>query len=108
MTLRIYGVAIEMLRALRPVIERVGTKDPNLGDQLRRAATNIALNLSEGAYSQGRNERARWHTAMGSAAEVRACLEVAEALGYIEKADENLLDTLDRIVATLHRLTRRS
>ncbi|MDC3955817.1 four helix bundle protein [Polyangium jinanense] len=107
MALRIYSVAIEMLRTLRPVIERVGTKDPNLGDQLRRAATSIALNLSEGAYSQGRNERARWYTAMGSAAEVRACLEVAEALGYIEKADENLLDTLDRIVATLHRLTRR-
>ncbi|TKD03836.1 four helix bundle protein [Polyangium fumosum] len=107
MALRIYDVAIEMLRTLRPVIERVGTKDPNLGDQLRRAATSIALNLNEGAYSQGRNERARWYTAMGSAAEVRACLEVAEALGYIEKADENLLDTLDRIVATLHRLTRR-
>ncbi|MDI1447029.1 four helix bundle protein [Polyangium sp. 6x1] len=99
-------MAIEMLRTLRPVIERVGTKDPNLGDQLRRAATSIALNLGEGAYSQGRNARARWYTAMGSASEVRACLEVAEALGYIEKVDTNLLDTLDRIVATLHRLTR--
>ena len=107
MILRIYGVAIEMLKTLRPLIERVGTKDPNLGDQLRRAATSVALNLGEGAYSQGRNVRARWHTAMGSASEVRACLEVAAALGYVEKVDENLLDTLDRIIATLHRLTRR-
>ncbi|MDC3962037.1 four helix bundle protein [Polyangium jinanense] len=107
MALRVYGVAIEMLKMLRPVMERIGTKDPNLGYQIRRAATSVALNLSEGAYSQGRNERARWHTAMGSAAEVRACLEVADALGYIENVDEALLDTLDRIVATLHRLTRR-
>ncbi|MDI3289515.1 four helix bundle protein [Polyangium sp. 15x6] len=107
MVLRIYGVAIEMLRMLRPVMERVGSKDPNLGDQLRRAATSVPLNLSEGAYSQGRNERARWHTAMGSAAEVRACLDVAEALGYVDRVDEELRNKLDHLVGTLHRLTRR-
>jgi hypothetical protein len=38
---------------------------------------------------------------------VRACLDVAEALGYIERVDEELRDTLDRIVATLHRLAKR-
>lgn len=107
MVLRIYGVAIEMLRMLRPVIERIGTKDPNLGDQLRRAATSVPLNLSEGAYSQGRNERARWHTAMGSAAEVRACLDVAEALGYVDSVNEELRSNLDHVIGTLHRLTRR-
>jgi four helix bundle protein len=107
MSLRIYGVTIDMLRKLRPLIERIGGKDVNLGDQLRRAATSIPLNLQEGAYSQGRNERARWHTALGSAAEVRACLDVAEALGYIDSINDGLRDTLDQIIATLHRLTRR-
>ena len=107
MALRIYGVAIDMLRMLRPVMERIGTKDANLGDQLRRAATSVPLNLNEGAYSQGRNERARWHNAMGSAAEVRACLDVAEALGYVEKVDEDLRGALDHIIGTLHRLTHR-
>ncbi|MRG97250.1 four helix bundle protein [Polyangium spumosum] len=107
MVLRIYGVAIEMLRVLRPVMERIATKDPNLGDQMRRAATSVPLNLSEGAYSQGRNERARWHTAMGSAAEVRACLDVAEALGYVDNVDEELRLKLDHIIGTLHKLTRR-
>jgi four helix bundle protein len=72
MALRIYGVTIGMLRELRPVMERIGAKDANLEDQIRRAATSVPLNLHEGAYSQGRNERARWHTALGSAAEVRA------------------------------------
>ncbi|MDI1480150.1 four helix bundle protein [Polyangium sp. y55x31] len=107
MALRIYGVTIELLRRLRPVIEKIGGKDANLADQLRRAATSVPLNLHEGAYSQGRNERARWHTAMGSAAEVRACLDVAEALGYVETVDDGLRDSLDQIIATLHRLTRR-
>ena len=107
MALRIYGVTIEMLRRLRPIIEKIGGKDANLADQLRRAATSVPLNLHEGSYSQGRNERARWHTAMGSAAEVRACLDVAEALGYVETIDDKLRDSLDHVIATLHRLVRR-
>jgi four helix bundle protein len=107
MALQIYSVTIEMVRALRPLVERIGRRDSNLSDQLRRAATSVPLNLQEGAYSQGGNVRARFHTALGSAAEVRACLDVAEALGYVEKVDPALRDTIDRIVATLHRLTRR-
>ena len=107
MALRIYSVAIETVRALRPLIERIRTRDSNLADQLRRAATSIPLNLHEGAYSQGGNSRARFYSALGSAAEVRACLDVAEALGYIDNVDNELRDRLDQIVATLHRLSRR-
>ena len=106
MALRIYSVAIDMLRELRPLMERIRSRDPNLADQLSRAATSIPLNLHEGAYSQGRNTRARFHTALGSAAEVRACLDVAEALGYLDGVDPGLRDTLDRVVATLYRLVR--
>ena len=107
MGLHIYPVAIEMLRQLQPLMERIRTRDSNLADQLKRAATSVPLNLHEGAYSQGGNTRARFHTALGSAAEVRACLDVAEALGYVKSVDDGLRDTLDRIVATLHRLARR-
>ena len=105
--LRIYSIAIEMIREMRPLIERIKTRDSNLADQMRRAATSIPLNLHEGAYAQGGNARARFYTALGSAAEVRACLDVAEALGYVEAVDARLYDTLDRVVATLHRLSRR-
>ena len=107
MALRIYSVAIESVRRLRPLIERIKTRDSNLADQLRRAATSIPLNLHEGAYSQGGHSRARFYSALGSAAEVRACLDVAEALGYIDNVDNELRDRLDQIVATLHRLSRR-
>ena len=85
MALHIYTIAIDMVRA----------------------ATSVPLNLHEGAYSQGRNAGARLHNALGSAAEVRACLDVAEALGYLAPVDPALRDTLDRIVATVHRLARR-
>jgi four helix bundle protein len=57
------------------------------------AITSVPLNLHEGAYSQGRNAGARFHHALGSAAEVRACLDVAEALGYLEPAPATLLAT---------------
>ena len=107
MAFHIYSVAIDMVRQLRPLIERVGTKDSHLADQLRRAATSVPLNLNEGAYSQGGHVRARFHTALGSAAEVRACLDVAEAMGYLDRVDPELRNTLDRIVATVHRLARR-
>jgi four helix bundle protein len=107
MALRIYSVAIEMIRELRPLMERIRTRDSNLADQLRRAVTSIPLNLHEGAYSQGGNMRARFHTALGSAAEVRACLDVAEALGYVQSIDAELRNTLDCVIATLHKLSRR-
>ena len=107
MALRVYEVTIEVVKALRPVIERVGRRDAALADQLRRAAASVPLNVSEGVYSQGGNARARFHNALGSAAEVRACLDVAEALGYLDHVDEGLRDRLDQIVATLHRLSRR-
>ena len=107
MSLHIYSVAIDMVRQLRPIIERVGTKDSSLADQLRRAASSVPLNLNEGAYSQGGHVRARFHNALASAAEVRACLDVAEAMGYLDHVDPELRNTLDRIVATVHRLARR-
>ena len=87
MELQIYTVAIDMVRQLRPLIEQIRTRYSNLADQLRRAATSVPLNLHEGAYSQGRNVPARCHNALGSAAEVRACLDLAEAMGYLDQVD---------------------
>jgi four helix bundle protein len=107
MALHIYTVSIQLVRTLRPLITRIASNDPNLADQLRRALTSVPLNLSEGAYAQGRNARARFYTALASAAEVRACLEVAEALEYIERLDAGVHDLLDRVIATLYRLSRR-
>ncbi len=63
----------------------------------------MALNLAEGQYSRGRNRGARYHSALGSAREALACLEVAVVCGYVQQ-DAHLHDQLDRVVGTLVRL----
>ena len=89
------------------MIQQIKREDPNLADQLRRAVTSVPLNVSEGAYSQGRNCRARFFNALGSAGEVRACLDVSEAMEYVETVDPGLRDRLDHVIATVYRLTLR-
>ena len=75
-----------------------------LARQLRRAASSVTLNLAEGSGSQGRNRNARYFNALGSAREVRACIHVALAWSYVETVDAQLLDELERVIATLIRL----
>ena len=103
--LRIYSVILEVMRELRPVMCEIERKDPDLARQMKRAASSVALNLSEGMYSRGKNRGARYHNAMGSMRETLSCIEVGEALGYIERPDAALLDSIGRIMATLTKLT---
>ena len=63
------------------------------------------LEEGEGAYSRGRNRQARYHTALGSARETLACLEVAVALGYVASLDEEYVGRFNRILGTLVRLS---
>ncbi len=99
--LRIYTTVIEMLTMLRPVVAQIEVHDKDLARQLRRASSSIALNVSEGSGSRGGTRRERYCNALGSARETGACLDVAEALGYLGAVDEGLRDRLDRVRATL-------
>ncbi|MBC8071290.1 MAG: four helix bundle protein [Deltaproteobacteria bacterium] len=105
--LTIYPVILETIEMLRPMMGRIDRHDRDLGRQLRRAASSIALGVAEGMYSRGRNRPARYHTALGSARETMACLEVAVAMGYLDSADAAVLDRLSRIIGTLVRLVQR-
>jgi four helix bundle protein len=102
--LRIYPVILETIRALQPTIERIQQKDPDLGRQMRRAACSIALNVSEGSYSRGGNRRVRYHSALGSARETLACLEVAAVLGYAPEVDDEIRNRFNTILGTLVKL----
>jgi four helix bundle protein len=106
--LDIYPVILSTISDLKPALRRIERCDRDLGRQMRRAATSIALNVAEGMYSRGKNREARYHTALGSARETMACLEVATALGYIRQPNAESMKALNRIVGTLVRLADRS
>jgi four helix bundle protein len=99
--LRIYSTVIEVLRGLRPVVAVIETHDRDLARQLRRAASSVALNISEGSGCHGGTRRERYRSALGSARETGACLHVAMACGYVEEVDAMLLQKLDIVRATL-------
>ena len=101
--LRIYPVVLEVLKQLQPALKRIEVRDRDLARQLRRCSSSIALNLAEGMYSRGRNRQARYHTALGSARETLACLEVAVVSSYVIQ-DCMVHDELDRVVGTLVKL----
>ena len=102
--LKIYPVVLQFISELKPLLREVERRDRDLGRQLRRAASSVALNLAEGMYSQGALRIARYHTALGSAREAHACIEVAQAFGYLGSVDAVVLDHCDHIVGTLVRL----
>jgi four helix bundle protein len=99
--LRIYGVILEVVGELKPVIEQIERCDGDLARQMRRAASSVALNTAEGMYSRGKNRGARYHTAAGSMNETLACIEVGVALGYLPAIDEHVVDRIRKIIGTL-------
>jgi len=70
--LRIYSVMLDLLVSLRPILVQIRTRDANLEDQMRRAATSVVLNIAEGSGSRGKIRTARYSTALGSARETYA------------------------------------
>ena len=105
--LRIYVVILEVLKMLKPLIDKIRRHDGNLADQLGRASTSVALNTSEGFYSRGKNVKARFNDALASAGESRSCVEVAARLEYIPPLDPVLAKKLDHVIATLFKLAKR-
>ena len=102
--LRIYDDMLDAMRARRAMIGAIEKRDPDLGRQLRRAASSVVLNIAEGSGSFGRVRTVRYRTALGSARETLACLRVGEALGYVEPVPTALTQQIDRVIGTLVRV----
>ena len=106
MSLHAHSVAIEAIRALRPILTAIARHDRGLASQMREAANSMVLNLGEGQRSDPGTARARFHNAAGSTRETRSALELACAWGYVEPASVAQADELlDRVAAMAHRLT---
>ncbi len=107
MTWDVYEVALDTIRALRPVIEQIARKDPRLAQQIRAAAGSIPANLQEGRRRVGKDRFHLWRIAAGSADEVRAHLDTAAAWGDIDATQSAVaLELIDRELAMLFRMTR--
>jgi len=102
-----FSLALEVIRALKPLMGALRSHDRSLEKQLRTAASSIALNVAE---SRGRTGRDRVHflrIALGSAEETTACLHVADAWGYLApEQTAACLDKLAHLCAVLGKLTR--
>src|SRR6266849_2709856 len=105
--LRIYDVALDVVRLLRPVLVEIGRADSDLARQLRRCASSMVLNIAEGSYARKGNKAALYAVALGSTKETRACLDVADALGYLDQVDEEIARRLEAIGGVLYKLTQR-
>jgi len=103
--LRVYCEVLAVIVLLRGVLESIERRDSDLARQMRRAAASVALNISEGSGSRGKNRGARYSNALGSMRETRACLDVAVALGYIAVVDAEVARQIDGICGSLYRLS---
>ena len=103
-----YDRSVDLLRTLAPLLSSLVASDAKLADQLRRAAQSVALNIAEANQRTHRDRRNRFRIALGSAAEVAACLDVALALGYVDgSAFAAVLELVDRVRAMTYRLSTR-
>ncbi len=100
-------VSLALIGDLRIPLARLRRLDPDLHRQLRRAASSVALNLSEGAERAGKDRQHLFRVARGSAREVETALRLALAWGDLRSDDVTTpLETLDRLLALLRGLTR--
>ena len=102
-----YDVALDLIRALRPVVVQLRKHSRDAADQIERAASSIVLNLAEGDRRRGRDPGRFFDMAHGSAGEIRGALDLADAWGWqIDSAQARAL--LDRELGLLWGLTRRA
>jgi four helix bundle protein len=104
MSLKIYQVVLDLVRRVAPLVQILRQRSTALADQMERALISIPLNVAEGSYSRGKNRQARFHSAAASARETLACLETAEAMGFIGPLDPELAALFHRVIGTLVRL----
>jgi four helix bundle protein len=103
--LRIYDVALAMIREVRPLYRVMKANDPDLARQMRRAASSVVLNLAEGSGVRGGNRKLRYETALGSARETWACIDTAAAWDDVDDV-AGVRARLNEIIGTLVRITR--
>jgi len=100
-----YTNALDLVRSLAPIVEALRSHNADLADQLVRAGTSVVLNVAEGSKRSGGDIRKFYSYAHGSASEIRACLDTADAWGWIVDA-QRARALVDRELGLLWGLTK--
>ena len=99
---RVYNDSLRLVELLQPLIEKVRGHSAKLATQLEGARISVPLNVAEGNRRRGGHRRERFETAMGSARECAAALDVAIAVRFVTREEcAAALDVADKVVATL-------
>ncbi len=99
-------ISLQLIQALRAPAQKLQQIDRDETNQLRRAASSVAHNVSEGRRRAGKDRVHLWRVAAGSADEVRTSVRVALAWGWLEQDEvASALVLVDRVLAMLWKLT---
>jgi len=108
--LRAWQLARDLVVVSRPLIDRLPTTERYaLGDQWRRAAYGVVLNIAEGATRHGKREFRRYlDIARASLHEIETILDLVVTLGYLTREDvTQVLATRAECARTVYGLLRR-
>ena len=109
MKLRITDDIVAMIGRVHGLCRRVARHDASLAKQMRESSSSVGLNAGEGLYARGGNRTKSLEIAMNSGRETIFGLRISGAAGYLEsEVVAREADDIDRIVATLWKLTYRS
>ena len=109
--LTVYGVALDFVAQADAIAQQLPPGRGYLCDQLRRAATSIALNIAEGAGEFSPDEKTRFYRmARRSATECAAINDVCKRLELIDEelyatARQTLLETTALLVGLIRRVS---
>ena len=82
-----YDLSLQLIKDLRAPLKCIRANNASLATQLDEAADSVHQNLCEAGGRFGNDRRRIFRYSYGSLREVRGCLELAVAKGWLEGAE---------------------
>ena len=104
--LKVYYLALDMVRLMRPLWEKIGRRNRPLRQQLEKSVPAVPRLIAEGEGRRGGTAILRWEDAIAEARESIGSVESAIAAGYLTKRETvAAIDKTDHVIASLWKMT---